>query len=301
MTQSKLHYILRRPSLPGSYLRTRAHSTGADYDTAFSRTPPARIFRSLALEYLIAPVTRQIATPTLINQDVLDTLETPAVIVSNHESHLDTLLLLSVLPRRIRERAVIGAGADYFFDRRTKGFLSALLLGAIPIERTKVSRRSSDLSVELLQKGWNLILFPEGGRTPDGLPQELKAGAAQVALKVGVPILPIYLDGTYELLGKDNSRLQPGKTKVICGKPIHPQTGMRPQALIEVVRQQLEVLRAEAATDFWKARSQPRGRHFPPSSRGWREVWLDRSHRYPAKETSSWPRLFGSSRPGGRD
>ncbi len=297
MPSSQVRYIFRRPKLPGSLLRAERRSTGADYDTAFSRKPAARITRGLAMQYLISPATRLLATPTVVNREVLDTVNTPAVLVANHESHLDTLLLLSILPPRIRDRVVIGAGADYFFDRRTKGFLSALLLGAIPIERTRVSRRSSDLSTELLQSGWSLILFPEGGRTPDGLPQELKAGAAQVALKVGAPILPIYIDGTYELLGKGSTRLQPGKTTVICGKPLYPRQGMRPQALIELVREQLEVLRKEAATDYWQARSTEPSRSFPPASRSWNEAWLSRSHRYRKSGAPSWPRIFGSSSP----
>ena len=79
------------------------------------------------------------------------TLEAPVIFAANHASHVDTPLLLACLPLRFRHRTVVAAAADYFFDRRWKADAFSFLLGAIPIERTKVNRRSADLAAELLE------------------------------------------------------------------------------------------------------------------------------------------------------
>ena len=90
------------------------------------------------------------------------------IFAANRASHVDTPLLLTSLPERFRHRTAIAAGADYFFDRRWKGHMWAFLINAFPIERLRVSRRGADLAGSLLEDGWSIIIFPEGGRSPDG-------------------------------------------------------------------------------------------------------------------------------------
>ena len=131
------------------------------------------------------------AAPEVRGAEMLELVDAPAIFVANHASHVDTGLLLSVLPRRFRHKTVVAAAADYFFDRRWKAHLWALGLGAIPIERHKVNRRSADtMAAGLLDDGWNLIIFPEGGRSPDGWFQEFHGGAAYLARRTGRPRRP---------------------------------------------------------------------------------------------------------------
>lgn len=289
-----VRFLLRRPLVPPVAEPTRRHATGADFDTSFARREGVRKARAVALDAAIVPLVERIARPTVQGAEILDALEPPVIVVANHQSHLDTPLVLSILPPRLRHRTVVGAGADFFFDRRTKGYLSAGLLGAIPIERTRASRSSAELALELVEDGWSLVLFPEGGRTPDGLEQELKAGAAQIAIKSGRPVVPLFIDGTYEIYGKQSKGIHPGTTKVIVGRPLTPIEGERPAALQERIREALEVLGAEAASDFFTARLAPGRVRFPAPDRGWIEAWQRQAHRFPAKEGRSWPRLFGS-------
>ena len=119
---------------------------------------------------------------------------------SNHSSHLDTPLVLSVLPDKWRHKIVTLAAADYFFDTRLKAVYFAFSLNAVPIERTRVSRDSSDRAEELLAEGWNLLIFPEGGRSPDGWGQEHHRGAAWLAARSGRPLVPLHIEGTGRLL-----------------------------------------------------------------------------------------------------
>jgi 1-acyl-sn-glycerol-3-phosphate acyltransferase len=287
-------FLLRRPLVPPVAEPTGRHATGADFDTSFARREGVRKARAVALDAAIVPLVERIASPTVRGAEILDALEPPVIVVANHQSHLDTPLVLSILPPRLRHRTVVGAGADFFFDRRTKGYLSAGLLGAIPIERTRASRGSAQLALALVEDGWSLVLFPEGGRTPDGLEQELKAGAAQIAIKSGRPVVPMFIDGTYEIYGKQSKGIHPGTTTVIVGRPLAPVEGERPAVLQERIRQALEVLGAEAASDFYTARLEPGRVHFPAPDRGWIEAWNRQAHRFTAKEKGTWPRLFGS-------
>ena len=126
----------------------------------------------------------------------------PVIFAANHASHLDTPLLLTTLPARFRHRTVVAAAADYFFDRRWKAVLWSFTLAAIPIERARVNRRSAEVASDLLGDNWNLVIFPEGGRTPDGWAQEFRGGAAYLALRTGAPVIPVYLHGTRHILPK---------------------------------------------------------------------------------------------------
>ena len=94
----------------------------------------------------------------------------------------------------------MGAAADYFFRTRLTSTLSALAIGAIPIERTKVTRRSAALASELIDEGWSMLIFPEGGRSPDGWGQPFRGGAAYLSLRCDVPVVPVHLQGTGRIL-----------------------------------------------------------------------------------------------------
>jgi 1-acyl-sn-glycerol-3-phosphate acyltransferase len=291
---SLLGFILRRPTPPQSMIPPRSHATGTNYDTSFSRKEPVRKVRALLLDAGITPLTRAITKPTTINASALDGLERPLIFVANHQSHLDTPLVLAVLPPQLRHHTVVGAGADFFFDRRTKGFFSSTLLGAIPIDRVRPSRASAELAIQLLEEGWNLVLFPEGGRTPDGLTQELKSGAAQIAIKVSRPVVPLFIDGTYEIYGKTNDRIHPGSTTVVIGEPLFPRDGEKVAELNERITHALGVLGREAATDFFTARQPERALPFPAPSRSWVEAWRSSDHRHHPDSERKWPKMFGS-------
>jgi 1-acyl-sn-glycerol-3-phosphate acyltransferase len=166
----------------------RSTGRGADFETDWARRYPARMARLALLEGVIRPAARVLADPQRRGADRLDDLEGPAVFVANHHSHLDTGLMLTSIPEPWRHKIVIGAAADYFFTTRASSTAAALALNAIPIERTKVNRRSARLAEDLLNEGWSLLIFPEGGRSPDGWGQPFRGGAAYMALRTGLPI-----------------------------------------------------------------------------------------------------------------
>lgn len=250
---------------------------GADFETDWARAPAARAARAVVLDAFVRPAVNVVASPTVTGLDRVQGLEPPVIFAANHASHLDAPLLLTSVPERFRRRMVVAGAADYFFDRRVKGVISALALGAVPIERTSVSRRSLHSLEELIADNWSVVIFPEGGRTPDGWGREFKAGAAYLATKVGVPVVPVHIQGSRRVWRK-GGRLRVADTAVTFGAPLRPGgTLSDARALAHAMEEAVEVLADEQATDWWSARRRAAAGATPPL-RGpvaapWRRSW----------------------------
>jgi 1-acyl-sn-glycerol-3-phosphate acyltransferase len=250
---------------------------GVDYDSAWTRRYPARLARAVVLDTVTRPLAHVVASPEVVGAEVLTLVEAPVIFVANHASHVDTPLLLSVLPARFRHKTVVAAAADHFFDRRWKAHVWSLALAAIPIERHRVNRRSAQLATELVSEGWNLVIYPEGGRSHDGWFQPFRGGAAYLAARTHRPVVPVHIDGTWRVLPRRGTRLHRSPTRVSFGGPIVAGDGddaRRVEARIETA---LATLADESRTDWWRARRRaaagatpsPRG----PALAPWRRAW----------------------------
>lgn len=250
---------------------------GVEYDTAWARRYPARLARSLVIDNVTRPLAHVVAAPAVSGEELLELADAPAIFAANHSSHLDTPLLLSVLPMPWRHRTVVAAAADTFFDRRWKAHLWAGGLNAIPIERHRVNRRSADLAAELLSEGWNLIIFPEGGRSPDGWFQPFRGGAAYLAVRCRRPVVPVHLSGTWRLLPKEGKRLRRGRTTVRFGMPMAPDDGEDARRFGARIEATLATMADEARSDWWTARRRAAHGTTPPASgphaSPWRRAW----------------------------
>ena len=294
----RLRALLAPPTWPTTIARAPAPArTGLGYDTSWARSRTARAVRDTLSDTIGRPLTQLIAHPRVYGADQLERTPGPVVIVANHASHLDTAVVLSVLPRRVRERTVVAAAADYFFDRAWKSHLWSLLLGAIPIERTRVNRRSLDLAAELIDEGWNFLIFPEGGRTEDGWGQEFSASAAYLARRCRVPVVPLHLKGMRPLLPKGGAGLRPGTVEVRVGAPVRAETspeGTEESArhLAERIEVAVALLADEAESDWWTARRRAADGTAPsyrgPEAAPWRRAWAlpesARTHRPRARD-----------------
>jgi 1-acyl-sn-glycerol-3-phosphate acyltransferase len=271
-------FPLTAPTWPSHVERPPVKPTlGADFDTEWSRRMPARVARALVVDGVLKPAVAVVASPTVSGLDRLDGFDGPLIFTSNHASHLDTPLLLTSLPDRFRHRAVVAGAADYFFDRRGKAIVSALALGAVPIDRTAVSRQSLHHLEDLLEDGWNVIIFPEGGRTADGWAQEFKAGAAYLATRAGVPVVPVHVEGSRRAWRKGGG-LHRTTTHVTYGKPLRPgETLSQARALAAELERAVAVLGDEQATDWWSAQQRAAAGTTPslrgPDAGAWRRSW----------------------------
>lgn len=140
----------------------------------------------------------------------------PFVVASNHFSFLDGLLIGAVLRRKIRFLALV----DLFGNYR---WLDCALTTAdvIPLRRGVVPLGPMQVALSHLTAGGAVGLFPEGTRHRDFDPDRARPGAAWLSARVGVPLVPVAVAGTEQVLGVDN-RLRRGRIRVNVGPPLHP-------------------------------------------------------------------------------
>ncbi len=283
------------PSWPGTVERPPVErTTGVDFETGWARRYPTRVARAMVLDTVGRAGISLLASPTIHGDDRLVDVEGPVVFAANHASHVDTPLLLTSLPDRFRHRTVVAAGADYFFDKRWKGYLWAFAINAIPIERTRPSIKSLRLAGEMLDEGWSLIIFPEGGRSPHGWGQEHRPGAAFLAARAGAPVVPVHLEGTRRILRKGANRITPSSTHITFGSPLRPEPGEDARRLAVRIEDAVAALADEQATDWWTARRRAAARATPalrgPDAGAWRRAWaLGEGRRSARPRSARWP------------
>lgn len=142
------------------------------------------------------------------------------VIVANHCSHLDAICLLAALPLRKLHCAFPVAAADYFFQSVPRTWIAAVIANALPFARQIRVRQSLSICWELLGNPGNiLIIFPEGTRSKTGETQEFKSGIGALVAGRDVPVLPCYLQGTFQVWPKGRRLPRPGKIRLIVGAP----------------------------------------------------------------------------------
>ena len=276
--------VLSKPTWPGTLPRVLdKKNLGIDYNTAWTRKPMARALRRGFQNGVSAPITRLVARPTIYGDEHLRPLQGPVIFAANHTSHLDTGIVLAALPERFRDKCVVAAASDYFFDRPWKAVLSSLFLGAIPVERARVNRQSADIAAELLESGWSLVIFPEGGRSTDGWGQEFRGGAAYLAKRCGVPVVPIHLKGVRPIFPKGSGRVRPGEVEIRFGKALSPleatatARGEDSRRFAQRVENEVATLGDEAESDWWSARRRFFKGETPdfkgPAIGSWRRSW----------------------------
>ena len=142
------------------------------------------------------------------------------VIVANHSSHADTPALIAAFPAPYKP--VVVAAEDYWFEKAWMRVGLKVAIGAVPVHRQGGGDAGLVEGAQaVLGAGSSLLLFPEGTRSPDGRIGDLRSGAARLAREFDVPLLPVAIVGTHELLPK-GGRLNPGPVEVRLGYPIDP-------------------------------------------------------------------------------
>ncbi len=142
----------------------------------------------------------------------------PLLVIANHTSHFDTVIVLHTLPRNIWGHLAIVAAADRMYRERVKGMLHSLRYNAFPITRGG-GREALAYSQWLMSKGWSLLIFPEGKRSRTGELMPFRGGPAILALGLNVPVLPIYIKGASDILPPGSPVSRPAPVLVRIGKP----------------------------------------------------------------------------------
>ncbi|MHB8577027.1 MAG: lysophospholipid acyltransferase family protein [Dehalococcoidia bacterium] len=173
----------------------------------------------------LLPLTRTLYRLDIEGLDYLDEAE-PAIFAANHASHLDNALILVALPDARRRRIAVAAAADTIFKRRGQGYLAALLGNAFPVARGGGSRRTVEYVRWLADKGWSVLLYPEGRLTVGGPMGQFRHGIGLMAVETGRPVVPVRLDVLRRGVGEERRLPWRGQVRVRFGPPCRfpPQT-----------------------------------------------------------------------------
>ncbi len=158
-----------------------------------------------------------------------------ALLLSNHQSFLDPVLVGMALPEPI----------SYLARRslfRIPGFRELLKsLGTHPVRQGAVDISALKAIMRLLRDGGALLMFPEGTRSYDGSLGRFKPGAAAVALRCGVPVLPVCVEGTYVCWPRTDRLPRPARVAVAYGRVVEPD-GLSAEALTARLRERIQGL-----------------------------------------------------------
>ena len=138
----------------------------------------------------------------------------PAVYAANHSSAIDIPLIYANLPMQFRIMAKVELFRYPFMGwHLTRS-------GQIPIDEKELNLAGVKKAIKTLKSGMSLMVFPEGGRTRDGEIKKFQSGAFYMAIKAGVPVVPMAIVGAFELLPMNTFVIHPGKLQLVIGKPI---------------------------------------------------------------------------------
>lgn len=140
----------------------------------------------------------------------------PVLLVSNHQSHLDPVLVGLACPRQLKYLARQGL----FFWPFSLWIRS---LGAVPIDRERGALGGIRATLELLKNGDAVVVFPEGSRTPDGKLHTLLPGFCLLARRSGATIVPVAIDGAYHALPRGSRFARLARISLAFGQPITRQ------------------------------------------------------------------------------
>lgn len=202
----------------------------------WNRTAAARAIRHAGLAAIAIPLTRLCARLTVTGLEHLESLEAPVVFAANHQSYLDAPVILAALPARWRYR-IAPAMLKEFFDphfhperysrwrRLVAGinyFGAALFFNGFPLPQQEAGTRQTLRNIgDLVSDNWSILIFPEGERTLSGEMQAFQPGAAMVASRLRLPVIPVRLRGLDKILHRDARTIHPGPASVTFGPALH--------------------------------------------------------------------------------
>lgn len=162
----------------------------------------------------------------------------PFLLAPIHRSNIDTPLAAAVTSRRMRFM-----GKDSIWKFKPIGWIISSL-GAFPVTRGSADREALKRCISVLESGEPLVLFPEGTRQSGPVVQPLFDGAAYVAVKAGVPIIPVGIGGSEGVMPKGSKMIYPRKCVLVVGEPIvavADESGRIPRSAVKDITERLTV------------------------------------------------------------
>jgi long-chain acyl-CoA synthetase len=213
---------------------------------------PITWLRSAASYLLARPALFLLARPRVMGRENLRGVRGPLLLISNHVSDFDIAFIRTALPARIRHTLAIATGGEALeklrspaSDRlwlarvydRVQWTLAVGLLNLFPLPRHTGFRKSFAYAGEAVDRGYSVLIFPEGKHTPDGKLQPFRTGVGLLANKLSIPVVPMRIDGLFEIKQSGKKHAAPGKIVVRIGKPQPFARETEPETIARMLEQ----------------------------------------------------------------
>ncbi len=218
---------------------------------------PASWLRLAAHYLLVRPAVLLLGRPRIVGLENLRSIAGPVLVISNHIADVDIGFIQFTLPGRIRHRLATAAGGEALEKLRSPSsdrawilriydragwMLGVALLNLFPLPRLSGFRKSFAYAGEAVDRGYSVLVFPEGRYTEDGGLGPFQAGIGLLANNLAVPIIPVRIHGLFEVKKAGKRFAAPGKIQVHFGEPIAFAPGTDPEEIARVLRERIERL-----------------------------------------------------------
>jgi long-chain acyl-CoA synthetase len=221
------------PRITASQIRPNAYRY-----PRWAQREPVRIARLIIYYSLVWPATQLLAHPRVLGRHHLENLKGPVIIISNHITRrADIGLILAALPARFRHRVATAMGGEslvrmrtppreWFFARRWAYqlgyFLVTALFNVFPLPQFSGFRQSFRFAGESADRGYSVLIFPEGvvNNSADGRMAPFQSGIGLLAENLALPIVPMRLDGVWQMKREHRRLARFGEITVHIGAPI---------------------------------------------------------------------------------
>ncbi|HTZ33996.1 MAG TPA: AMP-binding protein [Methylomirabilota bacterium] len=217
------------------------------------------IFR-LAIYYALAwPATYLLAAPRVRGREHLRGLKGPVLIVSNHVTYLDIAWILPALPARFRNRLATAMRGERLaemrhpaptlswfarFMERLRYVLVTSLFNVFPLPQYSGFLKSFHFAGDLTDRGWNTLVFPEGQTTVTGEMVPFRTGIGLLAKQLNIPVLPMHLDGLFDLKTDRRILTWPGHVRVTIGEPVRVWPNQDPNEIAQELERRVRALQS---------------------------------------------------------
>jgi long-chain acyl-CoA synthetase len=166
----------------------------------------------------------------------LQDLQGPVIFAANHQSHMDTPVIMAALPARWRYRLAPAMAKEFFkahffpdgygrrawFTSSLNYYLAALFFNAFPLPQREAGARQTLRYIgDVLEDGFSVLIFPEGKRTDTGDIMPFRAGIGMIASRLNVPVVPVRIEGLDKVLHHTWRMATPGPVRIAFGAPLH--------------------------------------------------------------------------------
>jgi long-chain acyl-CoA synthetase len=218
-----------------------------------------RAIRMGFVELVMRPLVWILGAPNVV-RETAELPPGPVLIIANHVTAYDGALVMYALPGRLRRRIAIAMSGEMLLDLRhgrNQGsavqnllapagyWLVTALFNVFPLPRLLGFRRSFAHAGEAMDRGYSVLIFPEGTRSPDGQLQRFRAGIGLLAQQSRVPVVPVALIGLGEMREGKTRWFRSGKMEVRVGKAIAVDEGAEPARLTARLEESIRRLQSE--------------------------------------------------------